>query len=294
MRIGIDLGGTQIRVALVDSDGRMKGLNVVKTMAKAGASAVLSQLVELISTLPDWQSADFIGLGIPAAVSQDGNLIQLASNLPGMDGYPLRVKLEQKLDRQVRIVNDANAACLGEACLGAGKGYQSIVYITLSTGIGGGYYNNGILLAGASGSAMELGSVSVDDTRLAQNDLPRGAIESEISGTAFIRRSHRNKNYRHAGDVFAAASEDREARHLKEDFLHQLTIVLSNLACIFNPDAFVLGGGIMASHSSFLMELTERYRCFTQKCYRETPILRASLEQPGVVGAAMLDRVTVI
>ncbi len=283
MKIGVDLGGTQLRAGLVAKSGKIICLKVLPTHAADGAQVVTERLIAVIQSLPDWQQANFIGVGVPCATSKDGNMLQLASNLPGFDGFPLRDRLEKSLGRSVLLENDANAACLGEALLGAGRGYESMAYITLSTGIGGGIYENGRLLRGTQGAACEFGSITMDSSRPAFGGLPRGAVESEISGTALVRRA--GASYNHAGEVFA----DPRCAALTEDFVHGMAVLLSNVACMYDPACFVLGGGCMKSQRYFWDALCKAYVDFAQETYRNIPLLPALLEEPGLVGAALLQ-----
>ncbi|MEG1776830.1 MAG: ROK family protein [Clostridia bacterium] len=293
MKIGVDLGGTKLRAALAAEDGTLVCKRVVNTSAEGGADAVAQRIAKLVKALPGWESADFIGVGAPCAVSRDGNTLQLASNLPGMDGYPLRDRLSTALSHPVRLENDANAACLGEALFGAGRGCESIVYLTVSTGIGGGIYANGRLLRGARGAAAEFGSMSIDPQRASRGGLPHGAAENELSGTALVERARvlTGQAFAHAGEVFRTAREgDMAIRALVEDFAGGLAVLLSNLACVADPERFVLGGGCMQSKDAFWEALCERYRAFAQEVYRDIPIVAAALEEPGLVGAAMLEK----
>lgn len=292
MKIGVDLGGTQMRAALVDDYGNINHQEILPTMAAQGADAVTERMIGLVKSLPNWAAADFIGVGVPCGVGRDGSSLKLASNLPGMDGYPLRERLMQALGRDVLLENDAKLACLGEALYGAGVGFDHMAYLTISTGIGGGYFYDGRLLRGARGLAAEFGSMSIDPARRARNDLPKGAAESELSGTGLTRRANEltGRSYRHAGEVFKNAAGDRYLQGLVDDFTHGIAVLLSNIACVLDPEVFVLGGGCMMSSAFFISGLMQQYRDFAQKEYQDVSIAIAQLDQPGLVGAAMLQR----
>lgn len=294
MKIGVDLGGTQMRAALLDADGHISHQRIVPTLAANSAADVTQRMAQLIRSLPDWDAADFIGVGAPCGVSRDGASLKLASNLPGMDGYPLRDELSASLGRSVMLENDANVACLGEALRGAGTGHAHVVYVTISTGIGGGYYSDGWLLRGANGLATEFGSMSIDPSRVGKNGLPRGAAEGELSGVALVARACEltGKSYPHAGAVFdLAAAGDVKLQALVADFVHGMGVLLANIACVLDPDVFVLGGGCMKSSAHFLPQVTAQYRAFAQAEFAHIPIVRAKLGEPGLVGASLLEQV---
>jgi glucokinase len=288
--IGVDLGGTHMRAAIVDDEGQILSMVKKDTQAGQGVLSVLCRMADAIRLLPGWEDAKGVGLGIPGGVSKDGEMAVLTSNLVGFDGYPVRSYLSSLIGKHVAMENDGNAACLAEALYGTGQGMDTVVYITLSTGIGGGICINGKLLRGAHGCAGEFGCISCDPKRNQNGDLPPGAIESEASGTSLVRKaeSSMHVSFSHAGELFdSAASQSPAAVTLIRQAIQDLAVMLSNIACILDPDVIVLGGGLMKSADSFLPELISCYKDFAQPVFRDIPVLRGCLAEPGLIGAAM-------
>lgn len=288
--IGVDLGGTNLRTAIADDQGQILHTVKMETRAAQGAACVLNRVAEAIRMLPGWEGAKGIGMGIPGGVSKDGETTVLTSNLVGFDGFPVRSCLSSLAGKPVAMENDANVACLAEALLGAGQGLDTVVYATLSTGIGGGMCVNGRLLRGAHGCAGEFGCISCDPGRVPYGDLPPGAIESESSGEAIVRKAHAALGiaFSHAGEVYdLAASGHSGAQALVNRAIQDLAVTLNNIASVLDPDIFVLGGGCLKSAGYLLPRLSSCYREFAQPVFRDIPIRKGNLDEPGLIGAAL-------
>lgn len=290
--IGIDLGGTNVRCATVQPDGTV--LETVKgpSHAKEGADAIISNIVSLIKQLHNWQDAAGIGIAVPGPVARDGNGMAMATNIPVLAKYPLRDTLQNELHIPCVLGNDADAAGLAEALVGAGKGLRTVVYITLSTGIGGAIIYNGQLLPGSHGYSMEVASMSVDGSRPKVNLPANGAVEDWASGTCVTRLGNEKipgANFVHAGQVFDQAEQNvGQAVAIADQVTTDLAVMFGNLATTIDPDCFILGGGMMKSAGYFLPKVKEKYKQRVLPALTDTPFLLASLEEPGVVGAAML------
>lgn len=290
--IGIDLGGTNVRAATVTEDGKV--LETVKGPSHAhdGADAIIENIVGLVKQLKNWEDALGIGVAVPGPVSRDGNGLAMCTNIACLAKYPLRDSLQEKLGKTCFLGNDADAAGLAEALVGAGKGQRTVIYITLSTGIGGAIVYNGQLLPGSHGYSMEVASVSVDGSRPRVNLPARGAVEDWASGTSVTRLGNEKiegKEFQHAGQVFDLAKEGNPvAKEILEQVAIDLAVMFGNLATTIDPDVFVLGGGMMKSSDIFLPLVEEKYKERVLSALVDTPFLKAELEEPGVVGAAML------
>lgn len=291
--IGVDLGGTNLRAAIMDAKGQILHCTKADTRAHEGPEAVLSRIAEAARALPGWESALGLGMGIPGGVSRDGQTAVLATNLPGFDGFPVKRHLSGLLQKPIALENDANMACLAETLLGAGQGLQTVVYITISTGIGGGVCINGKLLRGLHGCAGEFGSMSCDPSRASMGDLPAGAIESEASGDSLVKKAEAalHQPFAHAGEVYAlAALGHAGAEAVLGQATRDLAVTLANIACVLDPDIFILGGGCLKSADILLPRLTCAYQAFAHPVFRDVPIRKAALEEPGLLGAAMYAR----
>ena len=179
--IGVDLGGTQVRVALVSVDGKI--LHEVKSdsFSQSGPEVVLDNIVKLIKTLPNYNETTAIGMGIPGPVDTVKGHITMGTNLVGFEKFPVVDYLQKALDKKVFLDNDANVAGLAEALVGSGAGLPIVYYITHSTGIGGALIVNGKVVSGKNGYAGEIGNIKVNDTKEIINHLTPGAVENEAS-----------------------------------------------------------------------------------------------------------------
>jgi glucokinase len=290
--IGIDLGGTNVRCSTVQMDGTV--IETVKgpSHADEGAEAIISNIASMIRQLKDWQNASGIGAAAPGPVARDGNGMAMCTNIPCLAKFPLRDTLQNELHLPCFLGNDADAAGLAEALVGAGRGLRTVIYITLSTGIGGAIVYNGKLLPGSHGYSMEVASMSVDGSRPKINLPANGAVEDWASGTSVTRLGREkmpDQTIVHAGQVFDLAAQGvGPAAAIVDQVTTDLAVMFGNLATTIDPDCFILGGGMMKSAGLFLPMVKEKYQARVLPALRDTAFLTASLDEPGVVGAAML------
>lgn len=289
--IGIDLGGTWMRAAIVREDGALLQVLRERTQPERGAQDVLSRMAALARRLPGFSSVCGAGVGVPAAVDPKTGTLRLASNLPGFESLAPAPALQALLNLPVRVENDANVACVAEALLGAGQGVDTVVYVTISTGIGGGIYDRGRLLSGMRGCAGEFGCLCIDPRRPARLDLGPGAVESEASGESIVRRAQERlgRSFAHAGEVFDLAASGHEAANaLLDEIALDLAQLLSSIACIVDPGVFVLGGGVMQSADLLLPRVQRAYERLVPAAFADIPLRRAVLSEPGLTGAGLL------
>jgi glucokinase len=171
----------------------------------------------------------------------------------------------------VYLGNDADAAGLAEALVGAGKGLRTVIYITLSTGIGGAIVYNGQLLPGSHGYSMEVASMSIDDSRPKINLPSNGAVEDWASGTSITRLGREkitDHAVEHAGTVFDLAEQGVGAAvAIVDQATTDLAAMFGNLATTIDPDCFILGGGMMKSAGIFLPQVKEKYKAESTACF---------------------------
>ncbi len=290
--IGIDLGGTNVRAALVDAQGNI--LQVVKraTEVEKGTAHVMQTIKEMIKEIDGYESVAGIGLGVPGPVDVKNRWMLLSSNLPGFTKYPIAKEIEDTFNIPTFIDNDANVAGLGEAIQGAGKGYDSVYYVTISTGIGGAFINDGKVVSGQFGHAGEVGNLIVDRNRNKVNHLNVGAIENEASGTALTRKGKEcfGEGVAHAGHVFDKAREQEpQAIALVDGMQYDLAVMFSFIGHICDPAIFVIGGGVSEKEKdSFFNQMVEHYMTLVHPGMRDVKFVSAQLAEPGIIGAAML------
>ncbi|MBC1918663.1 ROK family protein [Listeria booriae] len=287
-RIGIDIGATNMRVGLFDPADQLVAREQSNTEAISGATQALEKLVRMIEAVDPERLASGIGIGAPGPLDVDNGIILDAPNLPGWHGFRIRDELESCAGKTVFLMNDAKVAALAEAKIGAGAGYSSVQYITVSTGVGGGLVCDGEVFAGSHQHASELGNMIVDVS------LKNGTLEDLCSGTALKRESKvlfgKDKT---AADLFMHYDAYHpEARRVVAGWLQHFGAALTSIIQVIDPEVFVLGGAVIL-HNPWLVE--ELKTVVAQRVYgtmKETIQLKvASLgDDAGLYGAAMLVR----
>jgi glucokinase len=308
--LGIDLGGTKILTSVVDAAGRMLSRDHSVTPATKGQKAVIQAIMESArnalreaNTSPSELTA--VGIGAPGLSNPLTGVLYTSPNLPGWRDVPLRDIIAKELGSTAYLINDANAAAIGEFYYGAGKGTSDFVYVTVSTGIGGGIIINGKLYAGSTGTAGEVGHMVIDDNGPLCNCGNRGCWETLASGTALAAEAKRlieqgttTTILEHAGGDIAkvnaeaihqaALAGDKLASQLIARNAYYLGVGLANLINIFNPEFIVIGGGLANIGDRLLLPAYEEAgrRAFKES-YQATRFARAELgRNSGVIGAA--------
>lgn len=291
--IGIDLGGTLVRVALVSIDGKILAEVKSDSFSQKGPEIVLDNIVKLVKSLPNYEDAVAVGMGIPGPVDTVKGHITLATNLVGFKEFPVVDYLEEALDKKVFLDNDANVAGLAEALVGSGKQLPIVYYITHSTGIGGALIVNGKVVSGKNGYAGEIANIVVCDTDEVINHLNPGAVENEASGTALLRRAKISvdKEISNTKELFELSREGSEkADALIDDMARKFALMMANIAHVVDPYCFVIGGGVSKSSDLYLDAVKKYYNGYVHDGMKDVDIYLASLAEPGIVGAAMLPR----
>lgn len=301
--IGIDLGATELRVALVDESGAMLAYEKVKTDRLGGPEAIVEQIQQLVARVQGQHEVSSIGVCAPGPLNTETGVVLTPPTLPGWKNIELRRILTERLQLPVSLNNDANAAAYGEWRFGGGRGCRHLVYITVSTGIGGGVVTDGRLLTGQSGFAAEMGHmcVAMDGPTCLCGHC--GCWESLASGTALAKfaeeavrecQSSLMIELAAGGPIqafhvgAAAAQGDPLALALLQDEARYLTVGLINILHLFAPEVVLIGGGVAASLPIMKASILEGIEKGAMSSYRRTPIERAELEEPGAVGAAAL------
>lgn len=308
--IGIDLGGTNIKGALVNEAGEILREESRSTRAALGAETVCDGIAAVITALAEGTDAiGGVGIGCPGTVDDASGRVVYAPNL-GWRDFDLRAAVKERTGFALRLGNDANAAALAETLVGCAKGAQSAVIVTLGTGVGGGVVLGGRLLTGCTGTASEPGHMVIHSGGEKCACGREGCLEAYASATALIRETKRAmaaqpQSLLHTvaeenGTVdgrtaFAAAQRgDAAARAVVERYTDDLACGLANLVNIFFPEVIALSGGIAEQGEALLGPLRERVRSlsYASDCAaRHTRIERCTLGyRAGVIGAALLVR----
>jgi glucokinase len=294
--IGVDLGGTNLRAAAIDSQGKLLDKIAGSTELQAGRDAVIDDMVQSIEKLRarlGEHNLRGVGIGLPGFILMDKGIIVGSNNMPEFENYPVRDEIEKRLGAKVILENDANAAALGEKWMGAGREVDDLVLLTLGTGIGGGIIVGGRVLHGELGMAGELGHLTVVPNGNPCGCGNRGCVEKHASATA-ISAMARLIGLGHdltSEDVYnLAVSGNERALAIFHSMGEALGVALANLINIFNFPLYLLSGGPLPAWNFFapaMIAEVER-RSFT---YRHSPtrIEKATLgNEAGLYGAAFL------
>ena len=302
--VGVDLGGTKIYTALVDLEGNIINEKIVETLAEEGEEAVAGRIINTIDSVIAGVDKDLIkaiGIGSPGPLDAKKGIIIETSNLP-FKNFEIVNVLKERYDLPTYLDNDANVATLAEFMFGAGKGTENMVYITVSTGIGGGAIINGKLYRGNTANALEVGhmTVATEGPRCGCGNI--GCAEALGSGTAIGKRAKEAvlsnvvtslKDYENvtSKEVFMEASKgDRVAKNILKNSLTYLGIAVANTITNFDPEKVVVGGGVVNGGDIVIDTIRKvvEERCmptFIENCTVEKALLGG---KAGVLGAAAL------
>lgn len=290
--IGIDLGGTNIRVGYVREDGEITHVVKAETVKSASIEPLITQIVGLIDQLPPLPSAIVgVGIGVPGPVRAKDGYVYVMPNLKYHD-IALKQLLEARLPYQVHVGNDANVAALAEAKSGAGKGFDTVQFVTVSTGIGGGLVIGDRLITGSIGYAQEVGNMIVVPNGRQQSEvMNNGAWEAQCSGTALVDQALKlGYTLKHAGEVFEKASKEAPLASLVHSWIGWMGTALANMVNLYEPDIFILGGGVMKSREYFFDALVEDVKSKVFKGMRPYINIKIAAydQDAGLIGAGLL------
>ena len=291
--IGVDIGGTNIRLAIVNENGEIIRVNKQRTKKMSKPSDLVDQIEELYNSVnADEFDVVGMGVGVPGPVKQVTGYVHVLSNI-GLSDFNLKEMLEERLNIKVVVGNDAKVAALAEARLGAGKGAHVMQYITISTGVGGGLTIDGNLYYSTNGFSQEIGNMNlIKNGRQPNPSMNPGCLEGHCSGTALVSiAKERGLDVIHAGEFFEEVKKgNKVAIELKEEWIDNLAFSMGSLVNILEPDVFVLGGGVMQSSDYFLDDLKKAIDNYVfPQMEGNVNVKKAYFDQDaGIIGASLL------
>jgi len=310
--IGIDLGGTTVKFAILTEDGEVQQKWSIETDIQDNGKNIVLSIIESIKNrlqLYGLSSSDFLGIGMgsPGTVDRKEGTVIGAYNLNWSSLQPVRKLIETGTNIPFFIDNDANVAALGEQWKGAGEGGLDVVFVTLGTGVGGGVIADGRLIHGIKGAAGEIGHMTVDEDGYHCTCGNQGCLETVASATGIVRLT-RDFSEKYAGEselkwliddgqevtaktVFDLAKKgDRLAIIVLDKFYYYLGLACSNIANLLNPETIVIGGGVSAAGEVLIKGIEGYFMKFAFPQVRtSTKIKLAKLgTDAGVIGAASL------
>lgn len=278
--IGVDLGGTNLRIAAIGASGALLEKITLGTKLAFGRDHVIDEMCDAILRLSNKyrDSGKFVGagIGIPGIIDMQTSMLRKSANLPGWEDYPVRAEIERRLGARMVLENDAKMAALGEQWLGAARGVPNVAVITLGTGIGGGILLGGKIWRGMNGMAGEFGHVTVEPEGHPCGCGSRGCAERYASASAVMRMAREAIASGHAPSLAEAAASDAEfgakaiynlavqgdeqALRIFRTFGRYLGIMLAGAVNVLNLDMFVIGGGVSSAWDAFAPTMFEELR----------------------------------
>jgi len=314
--IGVDLGGTNLRIAAISTEGKMLDKVGLSTKAALGPGHVIGEMCDAILQLTSKykSSGKFLGVGVgfPGIIDLDTGMLRKSANLPGWSDYPVHDEIERRLGASVFLENDGNAAALGEKWLGAGRDITGdMAMLTLGTGIGGGIVIGGKIFHGLNGMAGEFGHVTIEPEGVPCGCGNRGCSERYASATALVRMGREAIDASHApalaklaasGAEFSAKaiydlamSGDEPAKRIFERFGRVLGMLLADLVNVFNLNMYVVGGGVVSAWDAYAPVMFEEVRqrsCIYAATAPDDPLAVAARGGAGTRGKTIITPAT--
>lgn len=309
--IGVDLGGTNLRVAAVNENGGLFDQLSLETLVERGREDVVDRLtggiLELVNRWKDRYQLAGIGVGIPGIIRMRDGILVASPNLPGWENFNIRAQIAKRLNSPFFLENDANAAALGEKWIGSGRNVNHLCFLTMGTGIGGGLIFDGKIWHGVSGMAGELGHVTLYPGGRLCACGNRGCLEAYAAASAVVKAAQELLEAGKASEglqklaasgvkltsarIYELAKDgDPSAQEIFQMVGRSLGIAIANFINIFDIHTFVLGGGAVEAWDAFEKSMFEEV-AIRSYVWRKDPreILKSSLgSQAGIFGAAYL------
>ncbi len=302
----VDLGGTNVRGAIVTRDGEIQHYRTARTAVRGGVYAIIDQIVGLAEDAFDEHGErpeTGVGVVAPGPLEPKAGIVRFAPNLPGWENVPLKRLLEERLNIPVVLGNDGNCAALGESMFGAGRNVDNLIYLALGTGLGAGIIHQGQLIEGIAGLGGEVGHISVDGNGPRCTCGAVGCMEAYIGGWAIARHgelaahSERSAMIREiAGEgritaevvADAALEGDRAAIDIFARGGRALAVGIGGLVNVFNPELIVIGGGLARAGDLIMEPFRSSLPNYCMlPAYQHVAIVPSALEtNTGLYGAA--------
>ena len=278
--IGVDLGGTNLRIAAISKDGELLEKVTLGTKVAMGRDHVIGEMCDAIRRLSDQyrSGGSFLGagIGVPGIIDMETGMLRKSANLPGWSDYPVHAEIERRLGTRVFLENDANVAALGEKWLGAARDVDNMAMVTLGTGIGGGIVLEGKIFHGMNGMSGEFGHITIEPDGVPCGCGNHGCAERYASATAVVRMAREAIEAGHAPELAKAAASSAEfsakdvynlaiqgddaAQRIFRRFGRALGMLLADLVNVLNLEMYVIGGGVVSAWDAFARSMFEELR----------------------------------
>lgn len=290
--IGIDIGGTNLRAAILDEECNLVDKLKISNEVEKGPEYNLDKLI--LEIKERWSDKEIISVGVGCSGPLDirSGTILVTPNLRTWEYFKLKEYLENKFDLPVFVNNDANVAGYSEAMVGAGKGAESVYYMTLSTGIGGGFIYKGEIVSGFNSIAAEIGNMIINEDKYKHSNMNYGGLEGQCSGVNIARISSEIIGGElTTKDVFEGAEKgNMELQKILSEWVINVSKAIANIIVTVDPEVIVLGGSVIINNPSYLNKIKEE----TQKRVFDGIKINIKLaeigDDTGLIGAGLLGK----
>lgn len=298
LTLGIDIGGTRIRAAVVADDGKLLTRSEGVTPARGSGEAVVQAVAAVVAQALQGHDRTGIlaaGVAAPGPLDTARGIAQATPTIDGFRDFPIRDRIAEAIGLPTYLEHDGPAAAYGEWTQGAGRGTLNMIFVTVSTGIGGGAIVDGRLQRGRKGQSTHVGHMTLLPNGPICNCGNSGCWEALAAGPAFALAGESAGCFNGAAVFEAALAGEPRAVRVVEAEARWLAIGLVNLAHIYSPELMILGGGVMAGLEQMRPIMEAEFARRAMAPYRDIPFVRAALlDNSGLIGAAALGRAQVL
>lgn len=288
--IGIDIGGTNLRAAIISKEGEVIDTFKTANEVMSGAEYNLNKLVDCIKN--QWKEYKFekVGVGAPGPLDLKEGKILNPPNLKGWENFNIKEYLSKKLNLTVKVNNDANVAGLAEAVVGSAKEAESVFYITISTGVGGGLILDKKIINGAHSQAAEIYNMIINEDEYVQPGLNKSSLEGQCSGVNIARiasiRKNKQLSTKEVFDLYK--SNDEQIISIIEKWIDNISIGIANIIAVVDPEVIILGGAVPINNSFLIPKITEAVKDKVADLSMVDIRVAEIGDNAGLIGAAML------
>lgn len=290
--IGIDIGGTNLRAAILDEECNLVDKLKISNEVEEGPEYNLDKLI--LEIKERWSDKEIIsvGVGCPGPLDIRSGTILVTPNLRTWEYFKLKEYLENKFDLPVFVNNDANVAGYSEAMVGAGKGAESVYYMTLSTGTGGGFIYKGEIVSGFNSIAAEIGNMIINEDTYKHSNMNYGGLEGQCSGVNIARISSEIIGGElTTKDVFEGAEKgNMELQKMLSEWVINVSKAIANIIVTVDPEVIVLGGSVIINNPSYLNKIKEETQRRVFGGIKINIKLAEIGDDTGLIGAGLLGK----
>lgn len=288
--IGIDIGGTNIRASILDDNYNIIDKFKIENEVKRGPKENINKLCDEIKRRWFKYNIKSIGIGCPGPLDLKKGIIINPPNLIGWENFEIKKYIENIFNIPVAINNDANIAGYSEAKVGAGKGAESLYYLTLSTGVGGGFIYKGEIVNGFNNIAAEINNMIINEDTYSHNGLNKGGVEGQCSGVSISRiASNVLDSDIQTEDVFREADLGNQyCKEILNKWVLNISKAIANIIVVVDPEVIVLGGSVILNNKSYLDKIIMQVKKLVFKGTNVNIKLAEMGDDAGLIGSGIL------